>query len=287
MKATKGMTMGAAMAALALALGCGDSGGSSGSSGAPPAEAASAAQKANTASTTATQTVEASSDAIVDAGTHGATSTKSTSGGSQAPSPTFNFQASASVVVDFDVLDGSGQDAFPNISGQLQVDATGSVTGDPSAGRASYSVQTNWLTDGVFTDPACGAQATIAAGSGLSYSLAVEWVYTDSLNWSVEAVSDFSAARTVTVVHGGETWTANGTVERHATATVSRSGGAYTISFGVTGQRTIVITDGVETHTVVIDVQAPDRILITVDGVTYGPYTAGQIWWWWHFTCEL
>lgn len=286
MNATRGMTLGAAAVALALALGCGESGGG-GSSGAPPAETASAAQKGNTAGNTATQTAQASSDALLSAGTNGATSTKAQSDGAQAPSPTFNFQASVSVVVDFDMLNASGQDAFPNVTGRLQVDATGSVTGDAVSGDALYTVQTNWLTDGVFTDPACGAQATVAAGSGLSYSLAVGWMYVDSLNWSVQASSDFSATRTATVTDDGETWTANGTVQRHAAWSVVRAAGAYTVTWSFTGQRTIVITDGVETHTVVVDVQALDRILITVDGVTYGPYTALQIYLWWRFTCEL
>jgi hypothetical protein len=286
MAITRWTTTAAALAALVLALGCGEGGGSS-SSGAPPAEAASAAQKAGPASGTATQTAQASSDALLNAGTNGATSTKAQAGGAQAPSPTFNFQASVSVVVDFDALDDSGQDAFPNVSGRLQVDATGTVTGDATSGDATYAVQTNWLTDGVFSDPACGAQATVAAGSGLSYTLLVGWMYVDSLNWSVQASSDFSAARTVTVTHGGETWTANGTVDRHAAWSIVRAAGAYTVSWSFTGQRTIVITDGVETHTVGVDVQALDRILITVDGVTYGPYTALQVLVWWRFDCEL
>jgi len=286
MATTRWTTLGAAAIALALVLGCGDTG-SGGSSGAPPAEAAAAAQKANTAGSTATLTAQASSDAVLNSGTNGATSTKSSSGGSQAPSPTFNFQATVSVVVDFDALNASGQDAFPNVTGLLQVDATGSVTGDATSGDAAYSVQTNWLTDGVFTDPVCGAQATIAAGSGLSYSLSVGWLYVDSLNWSVQASSDFSAARTVTVTDDGETWTANGTVQRHASWSIVRAAGAYTVSWSFSGQRTIVVTDGVETHTVVIDVQALDRIFITVDGVTYGPYTALQIYLWWRFDCQL
>jgi hypothetical protein len=288
MNATKGITLGAAMMALALSLGCGDSGSSGGSSSTPPAQSVSAAQKGSAASNTGTKTVEEATNALLNAGTNGATATTQTaSGGAQSPSPTFNFQATVSVVVDFDVLDGEGQDAFPNVSGQLQVDATGSVTGDPSGGTANYSVETEWLTDGVFTDPACGTQATIASGSGLSYTLVVEWTYTDSLHWSVQATSDFSANRTVTVTQSGGTWTATGTVERHATASISRSGDTWTVSLGVSGQRTLIVTNGIETHTVVIDVQAIDRIFITVDGVTFGPYTAGQIWAWWHFHCEL
>lgn len=286
MATTRWTTLGAAMLALGLALGCGDTG-SGGSSGAPPAEAAAAAQKANSAGSTATQTAQASSDAVLNSGTNGATSTPSTSGGAQAPSPTFNFQASVNVVVDFDALNPSGQDAFPNVTGRLRVDATGTVTGDATSGDALYTVQTSWLTDGVFTDPVCGAQATIAAGSGLSYSLSVGWMYVDSLNWSVQASSDFSATRTVTVTDDGETWTANGTVQRHASWSIVRAAGAYTVSWSLTGQRTIVVTDGVETHTVVIDVQALDRIFITVDGTTYGPYTALQIRLWWRFECEI
>ncbi len=286
MRTLRRTTSGAALLALALSLGCGDSGGG-GPSGAPPAEDAAAAQKANTAASTASLAAQASSDAVLDAGTNGATSSKASSGGAQAPSAPFNFQGTLSVVVDFDAPDASGQDAFPNVSGRLRVDASGSVTGDASSGDAVYAVQTSWLSDGIFTDPVCGAQATVAAGSGLSYSLSVSWLYVDSLNWSVQASSDFSASRTVTVTDDGETWTANGTVQRHAAWSIARAAGAWTISWSITGQRTIVVTDGTETHSVVIDVQALDRIFITVDGTTYGPYTVLQIRRWWLFHCEV
>jgi hypothetical protein len=281
----KGMTMAAAAAVLAIGLGCGDSGGGS-SGGGPSASQTAAAQKAGAAGTSADDTVAASTDAILAAGSNGATSAKSVSGGAQAPSPTFNFQGSVSVVVDFDAQDGLGNDLFPNVQGKLQVDAAGSVSGDPSAGTATYSVQTEWLTDGIFTDPVCGAEATVGTGSGLSYSLTVEWIYTDSVNWSIQAVSDFSAARTVTVTHDGQTWTVTGTVERHATAAITRSAGAFSVVVTVTGNRTVIVSDGVETHTVVIDVQAIDKIFITVDGVTFGPYTALQIRRAWHFDCQ-
>jgi hypothetical protein len=38
-----------------------------------------------------------------------------------------------------------------------------------------------------------------------------------------------------------------------------------------------VVTSGGESHSVIIDVQAIDQIVITVDGVAYGPYTVVQV----------
>jgi len=158
--------------------------------------------------------------------------------------------------------------------------------GDALAGEVTYNVKVTWITDGHFTDPVCGDSATVAAGSNWSYSLLIQWSKVDDLNWSINASSDVNGALNATVTHGLKTWTVTGTVARHAAAAFSRTAGNWAWSFGVNGSRTVVVTDGTETHTVVVTMSALDHITIEVDGVVYGPYTAFQVWLWGHFDCN-
>jgi hypothetical protein len=269
--------------AAVLMVGCGgDSGGSS--SAPPPSGAVSQAQKADVASAAAEETTEIATEAVVESGAPGATSSKS--GGSSKPLTSINYQASVTLTVDLDAPAPGGGDAHPNATGVFSVSAAGTITGDASAGHADYSCTVTWLTDGIFTDPVCGAQATVAAGSTRTFSCSIDWSYTDDLNWSVSAASDLSGSGTVSLSHGGTTWTATGSVERHATLHFSRSAGAWTFSAGLNGLRVFTITDGVETHLVTITVSALDHIVIEVDGVSYGPYTLAQIRAVWRFDCD-
>jgi hypothetical protein len=270
--------------AAALAVGCGGNGGSSttGPSSSQKAEA----QQADAGSAAIEQTMDASNDALVESGAPGATSAKTGSSKSSAPGTTINFQASVTVTVDLDALNSSGQDAFPNASGRFSVSATGTITGDSSAGQGTYAVHVTWLTDGVFTDPVCGDSATVASGSNWDYSLVVQWSKSDDLNWSIQATSDVSGTLNATVTHEGTTWTVTGTVARHASLTFSRTAGNYAFTFGINGQRTIVVTNGTETHTVIVTMSALDHIMIEVDGVSFGPYTLAQIRWWFGFDCN-
>jgi hypothetical protein len=264
--------------ALAAAAGCGDGGGGGGSSAvAPSLEVQQASQSADAAGQAQEQTVEIATDAVVESGAPGSTSQKTGGPVSTGPSATFNFQASVSVTVDLDALNASGQDKYPNATGRFTVNATGSVVGTNLAGQADYTCQVQWITDGVFTDPVCGASATIAAGSQRSYTLHVEWSWTDDFNWSVQARSDLNGQAQGSVTNGSQTWTFTGTVERHATASFSRTAGTWSFAFSIAGERTLVITSGSVTHTVVIQVLDLDRILITVDGVTFGPLTWIQV----------
>jgi len=190
------------------------------------------------------------------------------------------------VTVDLDALNSSGQDAFPNASGKFSVSATGTLSGDATAGQATYSVTVTWVTDGVFTDPVCGDSATVAAGSNWNYSLVVQWSKTDDLNWSIQATSDVSGSLNATVTAHSKTWTVTGNVTRHASLTLSRAAGNYSFTFGIHGQRTVVVTDGAETHTVIITLNALDNITIEIDGTVFGPYTLAQIRWWFGFYCN-
>lgn len=272
--------------ALALAAGCNSGGGNA--TGGPTPMQKTQSQTADAASRSISQTQDAANNALVENGAPGATKAQSgaPSGASAAAGVTINFQASVNVTVDLDMLNSSGQDAFPNASGKFTVAATGSVTGTGTAGQATYAVQITWVTDGVFTDPVSGDSATVAAGSNWSYSLAIQWTKTDDLNWSISATSDVSGALSATVVSGLKTCTVTGTVDRHADATFSCTAGTDAFTFGINGQRTLVVTDGVETHTVVVTTTALDHILIDVDGVVFGPYSLAQILFWFAFDCN-
>ena len=100
---------------------------------------------------------------------------------------------------------------------------------------------------------------------------------------SIQASSDVNGALTATVTKNLKTWTVTGTVTRHASLTFSRTAGNYSFAFGINGQHVIVITDGIETHTVISTMTALDHILIDIDGVVFGPYSVAQILWWFAF----
>ncbi len=268
----------AAVLAIAMTVGCGEGGSSS---AAPSAAQKATAQQANVASSSMEQVMDASNKAVVESGAPGSTSSKSSTA-----VMTVNYQASVNVTVDLDGLNDQGQDAFPNATGQFSVSATGTIVGDSSAGEATYAVHVAWITDGVFTDPNNGYTATIASGSNWNYSLVIQWSKTDDLNWSIQATADVNGSLNATVTDGTTVWTITGTVERHVSLTLSRTAGNWAFTFSLTGHRLITVTNGSEFHTVEIITSALDHIVIIVDGVSYGPYTAAQILWWWAFKCN-
>jgi hypothetical protein len=271
----------AAVLMVGMAVGCGE-GGSSG--GAPSSSQKAAAQTASTGSSTVAKTQDAANDAIVESGAPGSTSAKSQK--SYTAGTTINYQASVTVTVDLDTLNGSGQDMFPNATGKFTATANGTVAGDGMNGQVTYDVHIAWITDGAFTDPVCGDSATIASGSNWNYSLVIQWAKTDDLNWSISATADVNGALDATVTHDGVTWTVTGTVTRHASLTFSRTNGSYSFTFGISGQHTLVISNGIEIHAVIVTMTALDHIVIEVDGVSFGPYTLAQILWWWAFACN-
>ena len=273
----------AAVLMVGMAAGCGGSGSSS--SGPSPSQKA-AAQTANTGTSSVAKTEDAANDAIVESGAPGSTSAKSGAQTSSTGGTTINYQASVTLTVDLDILNSSGQKVFPNASGKFTVTANGTVSGDGMNGEVTYDVHVAWITDGVFTDPACGDVATIASGSNWNYSLHIQWAKTDDLNWSISATADVSGALSATVLHDGTTWTVTGTVTRHVSLNFSRTAGNYAFTFGISGQHTVVVSNGIETHTVVTTMTALDHIIIEIDGVAFGPYTLAQILWWFAFTCN-
>jgi len=266
----------AALAAAVLVPACGPgNSSSSGSSGAPPAEAVAQTQRTDAASDAADKAVQITSEAVVDQGTDGQVAAR---GARTARSTVaFNYQASVDIVLDLDSVDGNGQDRWPHATGQVRIQAAGTLTGDQNAGTATYAVQTEWLTDGVFTDPVSGCSATIEQGSGIDYSLSIEWTYTAEDNWMISAEADASGQRTVVVQHDGQTWTITGQFTRHWEAVFTRAPGHFSVNVTAQGRREVTVTNGTETHTVVIDMAGLNSITIIVDGTVYGPYTAHQI----------
>ena len=274
----------AAVLMVGMAVGCGE-GGTSGAT--PSASQKVAAQNAGTGSSSVAKTQDAANDAIVESGAPGSTSAKSGSQKSFTAGTSISYAASVTLTVDLDVLNGQGQDAFPNASGQFKVTANGTVTGDGMNGQVTYDVHVEWLTDGVFTDPACATSATIGAGSNWNYDLQIQWAKTDDLNWSISASADVAGALSATVTKDGVTWNVTGTVTRHASLTFSRTNGNYAFTFGINGQHTAVVTNGIETHTVVTTMSALDHIIIEVDGVAFGPYTLVQVLLIWGYHCAV
>lgn len=274
----------AAVLMVGMAVGCGE-GGSSGS-GTPSASQKAAAQTAGTGGSSVAQTQDAANDAIVESGAPGSTSAKTGSQKSFTAGTTINYAGTVTVTVDLDGLNDSGQDAFPNASGKFKATANGDVIIDGNNGHVNYDVTVEWITDGVFNDPACGTSATIATGSKWSYTLKIEWTKKDDLNWSISATADVTGTLDATVTKDGVTWTVDGSVTRHASLTFSRTDGNYAFTFGINGQHIVVVSNGVETHTVITTMSALDHIMIEVDGVSYGPYTATQILLWWAFHCR-
>jgi len=267
----------AALAALGMTIGCGDSGGGGSSSPNVSAEQAEAVQMSDGASDASSQTMHAANDGIVNSGSGGAVAAKGQPGLGAASGGSFSFQANLNFTLDLDDTDAQGADRFPHATGRLQIVASGSVSGNGNAGNATYDVETTWLTEGVFTDPVSGCVAKMAAGSGLAYDLSVSWSYTDELNWSIHAESNLSGNHTVTVIKGPETFTAAASGSRHVEASFTRTPSSFTIAYSVEGTRTVTLSNGAETRVVVVDVDGLDKITITVDGVVYGPYTAVQI----------
>lgn len=272
----------AAVLVVGMAVGCGEGG----PTGTPPSATQKAAAQIADAGTSSIEITQgAANNAIVESGAPGATSSKA--GAAEAPAGSaISYQASVSLTVDLDVLNSSGQDAFPNASGKFSVTANGTLSGDGMNGQVTYDVHVAWITDGVFSDPVCGASATIAAGSNWDYDLVIQWAKTDDLNWSIQAVADFSGSASAAVSHKGTTWTVSGTVTRHDTLAISRTAGNWALSFSNTGVKTVVVSNGTETHTVIFTMSALDHITIEVDGVVFGPYTMAQIRWWFGFNCN-
>ncbi|HXG62390.1 MAG TPA: hypothetical protein VNO22_13515 [Planctomycetota bacterium] len=278
---------------LAVAGGCGDDGGSSSAPAEPGPQEVVQAQKADAAAQAVEETTEIATDAIVESGAPGATSAKSAPTAKTAartfspePSPAFAFQGAVSLEIDLDAKDAEGNDRWPNASGVFTVNAAGAVSGTSAEGKAQYAVEVRWVTEGVFRDPVCGAEARIAPGSGWTYGLALEWSRQDDLNWSLRAAETLNGSGEAVVTHQEETAQVTCSTELARGFVFTRSSGAYFFAAFWSGRRTVTITQGAETHTVEFLIEGEDRIRVVVDGVSYGPFTRAQLAAIFRFDCD-
>jgi len=269
-------TLLALTAVLALPVGCGGDGGSD--SG-PTSREVFLVQRSASASGAVSQVNEAAGDGILS----------SSGSGSSAPgphavpvfpgaTPAFDFAAAVDVVFDFDALDADGNDRFPNLSGQIHVTATGTETGTPEAGEATFSATVDTVTDITSTDPDTGTETTIPAGGSWSYLLTVVWTMTDSDNWTVTATATANIdVPNVTVDDGATILTIDVLGQREVVSSFSREAGKLSHARSFQGSLATTVDDGSTTETVTIVFDKPGKVWISLLGHVYGPLSEGQV----------
>lgn len=269
----------------------------------PPASATATAQESNSAVEALTLSTTIATDAIMSAGSgqtlktadeETASPTSSSASSSATADPDgFTFAVSGTVNVDLDAT-GPGGDRYPNASGTFAVvyDSSGSggpVVGSPvgGAGIVAYTVTVTATSDCTFTDPRCNATATIANGSSYTYEVEIVWNWTDANHWSVQSDVDLSSSNlSGSGSRPGVTWISSLSGSRHAVTGLTYNAGTLTVTRTIVGDWTVnTVRNGIP-HTVVWHRPALDRIFITVDGTTYGPYTLSQVWWYWNVSCH-
>jgi len=273
-------------------------------SAAPSAVTATTAQEASSATEALSLSSSIATDAILSAGsgqmveTSGSESAQSTTSvgasASLADADGFSFSTSGIVTVDLDAFATGGGDRYPNASGTFSVayDSSGSggpVVGSPvgSAGIVAYAVTVTALSDCTFTDPRCNAATTIAAGSSYQYDVEVTWNWTDANHWTLQSDVDLaSSGLSGSGSRADTTWSASLSGARHALTALGYNAGTLSLTRTVTGDWTINTVKNSVPHVVIWHRPALDRIFITVDGTTYGPYTVEQLWWYWSVSCH-
>lgn len=265
----------------------------------PPATATATAQEANSAIEALSLSTTIATDAILSAGSGQTVTTSdkqgasSTSASLTADADGFTFSTSGTVTVDLDAT-GPGGDRHPNASGTFSVayDSSGNggpVIGSPvgSAGIVAYTVTVTALTDCSFTDPRCQATTTITSGSSYTYEVEITWNWTDANHWSIQSDVDLaSSGLSGSGSRPGVTWSATLSGSRRALTALGYNAGTLSLTRTVTADWTVATVRNGIPHTVVWHRPALDTIFITVDGTTYGPYTVGQVWAWWHLSCH-
>jgi hypothetical protein len=266
---------------------------------APPATATATAQEANAAIEALSLSTTIATDAIISAGSGQTLETEDketaslTSSSAVADDDGFTFATSGTVMVDLDAS-GPGGDRYPNASGSFTVtfDSSGSggpVIGSPvgGAGIVAYTVTVTATSDCTFTDPRCNATAIIANGSSYSYDVEITWNWSDAGHWAIQSDVDLTSnGLSGSGSRPGVTWTTSLSGSRHALTALSYNAGAFTTTRTVTSDWTVDTERNGVPHTVVWHRPALDRIFITVDGTTYGPYTLSQVWWYWNVSCH-
>ena len=118
----------------------------------------------------------------------------------------------------------------------------------------------------------------LSAGTSFSYALNVTWSWTDSANWAISAQADsLLTGYVLTVSDGVETLIVTVDSEIHVSSAMSNTAGTFTLTASFNGLASVTITAGEETHIVLFTLGGFGNNLVTIDGVTHGPYTLEQI----------
>ena len=268
-----------AVAILALPSGCGGDGGG-GASSAMASKSAFLVQTSAEASNSISAVLEAANRGILAANPN---SNSPAPGPHPVPvfpgaTPAFDFAAAIDETFDFDAVDADGNDSFPDASGQIHVTATGTETGDPSAGDATFSATVEVGADISVTNPDTGVVTTIPAGASLSYLLFVEWTMTDGDNWEVTATATTTIdIQGVTVDDAGVIVTVGVVGEREVISSRARTNKKASHSRSFSGSVTHSVDDGTTVESVVFEFTKPGHVTISVLSLKFGPLSEEQL----------
>ncbi len=180
---------------------------------------------------------------------------------------------SVDVTIDLD-REVAGRDLFPYVSGTIRLQAARTAA---SGAEAAYDATVTALTDVSYTDPGTGIRVVLAQNEAFTYRIELAWSYTDADNWSVTANGQMEAeAVDVSVeVPGATPIPVTVDVSTDSVLVLRVASGTPGASADVTGTWTASWTgeDGTE-HQVEVLAGSGDTWSVTVDGETYGPYSA-------------
>jgi hypothetical protein len=262
-----------------LAVGCGGEGGSSADSG-PGAQSIFLVQRSADASNAITAVLEAANEGILAANPNA---------GSPAPgphpvpvfpgaTPAFDFAAAIDETFDFDALDEDGNDRFPDSSGEFHVTATGTETGDPSEGEATFLATVEVTADVETTDPDTGVITTIPAGASWSYLLTVVWTMTDSENWEVTATATTTIDVQDVTVDDGELFTTVDVVgDREVISSRARTNKHASHFRSFSGTLSTTVDDGEVVETVDFEFTKPGHVTISVLSVKFNSLSEDEL----------
>ena len=192
--------------------------------------------------------------------------------------PAFDFAAAIDETFDFDALDADGNDSFPDASGQIHVTATGTETGDPSAGDATFSATVDVVADVSMTDPDTGVITTIPSGASWSYVLTVVWTMTDSENWEVTATATTSLdVQDVSVDDAGVITTVDVVGQREVVSSRARTNKKSSHERSFDGTLTTTVDDGTTVETVVFVWDKPGHVSISVLSTHFKDLSEGDV----------
>ena len=263
-----------------LAVGCGGEGGGGAADSGPGSQSVFLVQRAASASNAITSILEAANEGILAANPNA---------GSPAPgphpvpvfpgaTPAFDFAAAIDKTFDLDAEDEDGNDRFPDASGEFHVTATGTETGDPSAGEATYLATVEVETDIETTDPDTGVVTTIPAGATWSYLLTVEWTMTDGENWEVTATATTTIdVEDVTVDDGDTVVTVDVEGDREVVSSRARTNKHPSHFRSFTGTLSTTVDDGETVETVDFEFTKPGHVSISVLSVKFKSLSEGQL----------